>query len=416
MGDYELICVEGGELVKDDYALSCGSGHGGLLRTVYESKRLEVREYGGVFKFYDWLPVHSVIKTESSPVAFRSDGLSKELGLDDLWVGFTGYYPERGCKVKSCTFKEMESLPTYARLNDHGGGTIVLASAGNTARAFAQTASETGNRCIIIVPKSSGDRVTVTKDTGNVRLFTVDGDYADAIRMSDRIVGLGGFVPEGGARNVARRDGMGTVMLEGALTMGRIPDYYFQAVGSGTGGIAAWEAAMRLIRDGRFGDRLPVLNLAQNSPFTPMAKAWNEHSRLITDENLGDPSEDIPKVYADVLTNRKPPYSMAGGVFDAMVACQGRFSEVTNEEARSAEKLWMSVENARPDPAASVALASLIKAVDEGSVSKDQCIFLNMTGGGLDRVREDLDTETIGVESDIPIDVTDDDLRRLIDE
>jgi len=52
--------------------------------------------------------------------------------------------------------------------------------------------------------------------------------------------------------NVARRDGMGTVMLEAAVTIGRAPDHYFQAVGSGTGGIAAWEASLRLKQDGRF--------------------------------------------------------------------------------------------------------------------------------------------------------------------
>ena len=48
---------------------------------------------------------------------------------------------------------------------------------------------------------------------------------------------------------MARRDGMATTVL--AVThIGRIPDYYFQAVGSGTGAIAAWEANLRLIEDG----------------------------------------------------------------------------------------------------------------------------------------------------------------------
>ena len=414
MGDYELICLEDGSTVEERYTLSCGSGHKGLLRTRYSKKQLQVRPCEGIFKFYDWLPVRSTLETDAAPVAFRSERLSKELGLSDLWVGFTGYYPERNAMVRSCTFKEMEALPTFARLRDNGGGTMILASAGNTARAFAQTASRTGNRCLIVVPKKARDRLTVEEDTGNVRLFTVDGDYTDAIRMADRITALGGFVPEGGARNVARRDGMGTVMLQGAVTMGRIPDHYFQGVGSGTGGISAWEASMRLIGDGRFGDRLPRLNLSQNSPFTPMAKAWNEGRRTICDDDLGD-KDDISKVYADVLTNRSPPFSMAGGVFDAMSECGGRFYEVTNDAARSAEKLWMSCENARPDPAASVALASLIDAVESGAVGRDECIFLNMTGGGLDRVREDVEMTVLGVEAEIPLDISEEDLRGVID-
>lgn len=403
-------------MVEERYTLSCPNGHKGLLRAQYESKRLEVKDMGGVFKFYDWLPVHSVIDTVSAPVAFRNVELSRELGLKDLCIGFTGYYPERNAFVKSCSFKEMEALPTYARLRDCGGGTMLLASAGNTARAFAQVAEDTGERCVIVVPKKSGDRIKITKDTGKVRLFTVDGDYTDAIQMSERIAALGGFVSEGGAKNIARRDGMGTVLLEGAVFMGRLPDHYFQAVGSGTGGIAAWEAATRLIGDGRFGDKLPKLDLAQNMPFAPMVKAWNAGRREITEEDLGNASKDEAEVYSDVLTNRKPPYSVNGGVFDAMTRCGGKFFGVSNSEARSAEKLWCKFESVVPDPAASVALAALIKAVEEGSVSCEDRIFLNMTGGGLDRAKEDLDMVTVKPESNIDKDISEDELRRLLNE
>jgi len=58
-------------------------------------------------------------------------------------------------------------------------------------------------------------------------------DYTDAINLAGRIAKLPGIV-EGGARNVARRDGMGTLMLDAAVTLGKMPDHYFQAVGSGT--------------------------------------------------------------------------------------------------------------------------------------------------------------------------------------
>ncbi len=75
------------------------------------------------------------------------------------------------------------------------------------------------------------------------------------------------FFAEGGAKNVARRDGMATTMLSAATTIGEIPDYYFQAVGSGTGAIAAWEANMRLIGDGRFGETVMKLMVSQNHPF-----------------------------------------------------------------------------------------------------------------------------------------------------
>ena len=59
------------------------------------------------------------------------------------------------------------------------------------------------------------------------------GDYFDAIHLSNLALKSDKFYAEGGAKNVARRDVMATTVLSAATTIGRIPDYYFQAVGSG---------------------------------------------------------------------------------------------------------------------------------------------------------------------------------------
>ena len=410
---YSLYCVENGEEVEERYTLSCPNGHKGLLRARYKAKRLTVGPERNVFRFRDWLPVSRTFECRAGPVTFRSEALSRELGLSDLWIGFTGYYPERGAMAVSGSFKELEALPTYARLSDFSDDSVVVASAGNTARAFAEIGNEIGRRCVVVVPEGAADGMTVTEDRGFATVLAVRGDYADAIAVADRISSMSGYVPEGGARNIARRDGMGTVMLDGAVSIGRLPDHYFQAVGSGTGGIAAWEASMRLIGDGRYGERLPRLELAQNEPFVPMAKAWNAGRREITAEDLGD-EKDVFEVYADVLTNRKPPYSMAGGVYDAMAATDGRFHTVTNAEARSAEKLWNSMESSAPNPAASVALASLIKAVEEGSVDTGSCIFLNMTGGGIERSREDFDMARIEPKAVLDADASADEIMEVL--
>ena len=414
MGDYILRCPDGEIVEESIHTLACRFGHKGLLRTEYRAKCLMPREFAGIYKFYDWLPVRSVLNTRSAPIAFQSEGLFRELGLKNLWIGFTGYYPERGAYTASCSFKEMEALPTYSRVTDFGGGTVLLASAGNTARAFAQVAGETGCKCLIVVPKRSADRLKVTKNAGNTRLFTVNGDYTDAIEMSERIAALGGFILEGGARNVARRDGMGTVLLEGVLTMGRLPDHYFQAVGSGTGAISAWEASKRLLEDGRFGSKLPTLNLSQNLPFVPMQRAWDAGRRDITKEDLGDSAYDSGLIYADVLANRRPPYGIPGGLFDAMSACGGRFFGISETEARSAGKLWSSVELVSLDPAANVALASLIRAVEEDMISDEDITFLNITGGGLDRAEEELGLVTILPEAGLKKEMSDEELRETI--
>ena len=56
--------------------------------------------------------------------------------------------------------------------------------------------------------------------------------------MGEKIHAAFNLMTEGGARNVARRDGMGTTVLEYARVTGEMPCHYLQAIGSGTGGIA----------------------------------------------------------------------------------------------------------------------------------------------------------------------------------
>ena len=55
-------------------------------------------------------------------------------------------------------------------------------------------------------------------------------------------------------------------------------DYYFQAVGSGTGAIAAWEANMRLIEDGRFGSNIMKL---MESPCRIASGSDDQHTVLV---------------------------------------------------------------------------------------------------------------------------------------
>ena len=126
---------------------------------------------------------------------------------------------------------------------------------------------------VVVVPEQALPQLWTTAPAHDVFVVAVDGDYTDAIAVSTALAAVPGCVPEGGAKNVARRDGMGTVMLDAAVTLGRMPDHYFQAVGSGTGAIAAWEAAFRLIGDGGTARRSPAPHLPEPA-FYPAWSCW----------------------------------------------------------------------------------------------------------------------------------------------
>jgi cysteate synthase len=168
---------------------------------------------------------------------------------------------------------------------------------------------------------------------------------------------------------------------------GEIPDHYFQAVGSGTGAIAAWEMNLRLLEDGRFGSRKMKLHLSQNAPFTPMTDAWEAGSRALAAESIPEARSRSQAMRAQVLGNRNPPYSITGGLYDALCDTDGFMYRVTNEEARSAGILFEESEGCDIDPAAEVAVASLLDAARGGRIRPQDAVLLNITGGGRRRLQ-----------------------------
>lgn len=61
---------------------------------------------------------------------------------------------------------------------------------------------------------------------------------------------------------------------------------------------------------------------------------------------------------------------------------------MTDREAQQAKKLFEESEQIDIFNAAAVAVAALQKAVESGAVASDDCILLNITGGGLERIKE----------------------------
>ena len=386
--EYMLQSLTTGEQFEDTGWLldAPGEDKPALIRAVYKEKQLNLREESnGLYKFACWLPIGRMLKGSSSPVTFRSRHLAKALGLTNLYITFNGFWPEKGAFMSTCSFKETEAYSVCARLDPRQGKVLVVASAGNTARAFARVCSDNNIPLLLCVPEDNMGALWFDEplnDCVKLAITARGSDYFDAIHLSNLACKCDGFVAEGGAKNVARRDGMGTTVLSAASFIGRIPDYYFQAVGSGTGAIAAWEANLRLIGDGRFGNHKMKLIVSQNDPFIPIYNAWKAGSREMLPYDDAEARHHVEEIDAKVLSNRKPPYSPLGGLFDALSDTGGDVLKMTNAEAAEANLLFQKTEGIDLHPAAAIATASLIKAAKEGTVPNDAVIMLNITGGG----------------------------------
>lgn len=157
---YTLECVATGRefpdegWTLDDAQCKCPS----LIRTRYAKKQLELKsdEYG-FYKFADWLPVRRMLENSKAPVTYKSKGLAAHLGLENLYITFNGYYPAIGAHMTTCSFKETEAYSVCARIDENEKRVLVVASAGNTARAFAKVCSDNRIPLLLSVPADNLD-------------------------------------------------------------------------------------------------------------------------------------------------------------------------------------------------------------------------------------------------------------------
>ncbi len=401
---YTLTCTASQKRFADtpnahgSFLLQSPTDNEALLRTHY-SKPLAIGDttQKGLFAF-SWLPKTYEFPSTSHPVTYKSTKLSKHLGLSHLYVTYSGYNPDIGAYNHTGTFKEFEAIGVFARQGYQTQTQLVLASAGNTARAFCEIGSKLHAKVVIVMPRAAlQDLWTTSPKHPNIRVLAVDGSYNDAIRLAKRISQYEGCIAEGGVYNVGRRDALATTFLSAVACMKRIPDHYIQAIGSGSGAISAWESSIRLQELGMYNTSHastqypqpssktrsghPIIHVAQNAPFAPVVDSWNAHSKTLRALQHKDEQASLGPIYARVLANNNPPYSIAGGLYHMLCDCEGYAYACTNEEGRQAGMLFEQLEGFRVSASSEIALAALHKACTQGRISGDDYIMLNITGG-----------------------------------
>ncbi len=386
---YKLVNVGTGRVFEDEgWTIADPEATSpSLVRAVYENTKFTPREdLKGLYRYAEWLPIVRTLRHSHAPVTYKSKGLASVLGMENLYITFSGYCPRIGARMETCSFKETEAFSVCARLPKKNKRILVVQSAGNTARAFAKVCSDNNIPIVICVPLDNFSDLWFKKKLSScVKIIATPSgtDYFDAITLGDKLCKDPRYMAEGGAKNVARRDGMGTTLLSAVEVIGRIPDAYFQAVGSGTGAIAAWENAARLAADGRFGENKMRIYASQNAPFTIMYDSWKAHSRELVPMTPEEGRQKSEVILGKVLSNRKPPYSLAGGLFDVLEKSGGDMFKVSNDEIVSWVVKYFSLEGYDLFPASACAVSSLKQALDAGIVKHDETVMLNVTGGGM---------------------------------
>jgi cysteate synthase len=380
---YDLICAVCTTHYWDDGSqLACRFGCAGFLQSHYLQSRFEPRPGSATLERYGaWLPGHTHHLTSPLPVLVTLPWLQKRFGIPQLSVVISGYWPRYGAALPTGSFKDLEADAVLARLRLAPEKIVALASAGNTALAFAAAATRAQRRCIIVVTAATRNALQLRAPVdSHVHFVTIDGAarYDDAITLSQLLADADDIVLEGGAKNIARRDGVAAAFLRAVEELGRMPKIYIQAVGSAAGALATVEAAYRLQAAG-YDTPLPRLYLAQNAPFTPLTRSWHAGSRELLAEDDTTARTQIGQIAATVLSNTKPPYTAGAGIFEALAATHGKMAAVTNAAAERATVECFAHERILLDPAAAVAIGALEEFATELR-GETEPVLLHITG------------------------------------
>src|SRR5262249_44848875 len=145
----------------DGLRLQCDNPHApALLTTRYSECRFKPDELDeSIYRYQQWLPAAGQVACRGRTVVYQSQRLNDLFGLPNLWIAFNGYWPERQAFLETTTFKDLEAYSVLGRVRTEVPAVLVVASAGNTAAAFAATCSANATPCLIIIPESGLERM-----------------------------------------------------------------------------------------------------------------------------------------------------------------------------------------------------------------------------------------------------------------
>ena len=116
---YQLVNVGTGRIFEDgEWTLADPQAPApSLVRAQYANRLFTPREdLDGLYRYAEWLPIKRVLKHSQAPVTYKSKALADYLGMENLYITFSGYWPKIGAKMATCSFKETEAYSVCARL------------------------------------------------------------------------------------------------------------------------------------------------------------------------------------------------------------------------------------------------------------------------------------------------------------
>jgi len=377
---------------------NCSCSPQGLLPFVYEDVKwsnFPDSKYGdSVWRFHELLPIHNMdfaieLEIKKYPL-IKCKHIAKELGVEEVYIKLDSLQPTE-------SFKDREAFVTLSRLREMGYRDLVSASTGDSGIAYCRAASIAKMHLHMFVPKSAKKRWEelynrMVKHAGGrfnpdyISLFyrgeTLDEAIVEAYKFSEEK----GLPLDYWFYNQLRTEGMKTLCFEVLEDLGRMPDWYIQAVGSGTG-IFSFNKACREI----YG-KSPNFGAIQPAGCAPMVMASRGLVSGVVGERVVENIDTyVSGIAIPIIFESYPHLRNIGTVVFEDVFAGGRQTEI--KEFPRLRELFQSdgIPSDKAGLESLVALAGAEKLVKSGKIHPGDIVVIGCTG----RMRLDI-TEPVG--------------------
>lgn len=380
-----LKCINCGQELEVSKGLytcpACGSG-AGILDVIYDYKAIK-RDYKraemsknrepSVFRYMPFLPIQPESKRPHLRIGwtpmYKPEGLATSLGMNQLYIKDDGQNP-------TASLKDRASVIAVIKAGEEKMNTVACSSTGNAASSLAGSAAAMGMRTFIFVPGRAPQGKVAQLLIFGANVISVQGNYADAFRLSAAAIERYGWYNRNAAINPYLVEGKKTVALEIAEQLNwEVPDWVVLSVGDGCTIAGVWKGFKDLYEVGWI-DKLPRLLGVQSTGCCPLTDAFLENKPW-------QPAEE--NTMADSIAvgvPRNPEKALT-----AVRESGGTMAAVSDDEILEAMRFLGRTSGIFGEPAGVTGLAGLIKLVNQGKIHRDDRIVSIVTGNGLKDVK-----------------------------
>lgn len=382
----ELECINCRTRVAlDKYVAGCPACGENILEARYELNKINVDEWltairgrpEGLWRYREVLPLYNpdniVSMGEGGTPLIKSHALAAALGLKHLYIKDERQGP-------TASFKDRQATVAISALREMGVDSVVVASTGNVAIAYAAYGARAGIKVWAFFPSlTPGEKMREAALFG-AEVIKITGTYDQTKEFAARFAKSKGLFLDRGIKSVAAIEAMKTIAYEIAEQLGRdleggqrwrTPDWFIQSVSGGMGPIGVGKGFREMLDFGLV-DKLPSLGMVQSAGCAPMVHAFERHQRIAT------PIENPETIVVTLATgNPGRAYEL---LYDYVHHNGGTFVSATDEEAFNATRIVARNDGIAVEPAAAVAFAGLFKMVRQGVIKPDDVVVVNCSG------------------------------------